>query len=739
MKKLGLLVFVVHSLNAQTSPCDVNHDGVVNIADVQTEINEALGVTTCTTDLSGDAKCDVVDVQLVITSALGGACNAAQPSVQSNIQLPVEVIGLDGTTKAVSFNVPTGANLSGTMKLSMQIHGLKYETQASVQVNNSAWLPINSSSVTILGLGASYGGIGGGFKTLQMTMNLPAATVIAGANKLTFKFNGTDGKVSGFRVLALNVLDASGNALVPQTTFTWEDPNTWQPPSTQASDIAAGKSLWYTAALTVPTSSGAASIQAHCTSCHAQDGRDLKYFNYSNNSVQVRSMFHGLTSQQGLQIASYIRSLSVPNPGRPWNPPYQPGPGLDSLPVANWSAGVGLNGVLQHDVDMWPWLAPSNNTTGWAPTGNLNAREMPIAFQLPDWNSWLPTVHPLDAFGSTFTNSTLVTLYNQVRNGLVPGNAQAYKAISGTLWLWKSYDFAFLGPLTKAGTDAAWNNPAYTDSIYSARLWSMTKLWEINQEFGLEGMAQTAFGPRSDVRAWFSEEPFFASPNMIHIPPTAAGMGNGKLITATYTRFEWYQLQMILNPHGSAGIFTATTPMDFPYTYDHIQGLGYQSSPTAPQGGLTLLWLIKGLQLSNENGVGPQAGSSGWEPFVNDPSRMYRYATQFIWNDFTPAEQVTAMTAYLQYWLGKATSFTPQQYYQGGWTTATTAIDNLAPASGFGDSIAFLIPEVLYAGVNPALGSQMANWAKTVWPSYNWAALLTTHCIPSNPAPYCKP
>ena len=27
-------------------------------------------------------------------------------------------------------------------------------------------------------------------------------------------------------------------------------------------------------------------ILAHCSDCHAQDGRDLKYFNYSNNSIR---------------------------------------------------------------------------------------------------------------------------------------------------------------------------------------------------------------------------------------------------------------------------------------------------------------------------------------------------------------------------------------------------------------------------------------------------------------------
>ena len=685
-----------------------------------------------------NGKCDVIDVQIVITAALGGACNATQPA-QSKIQLPIEVIGPNGTTKTVSFSVPTGSDLSGTMQLSMQIHGLKYETEASVQVNNSAWMPINSNTVTILGLGAAYGGIGGGYKTLQMTMNMPAGAVVPGANMVTFKFNGTNGVVSGFRVLALNVLDRGANALLPQTLFTLEDPNTWQPPSTLASDIAAGKNLWYTAALTVPGSSGPVAIQARCASCHAQDGRDLKYFNYSNNSIQTRTMFHGLTAQQGIQIASYIRSLIVPNPGRPWNPPYQPGPGLDSLPVTDWSAGVGLGGVLARDVDMWPFLAPGGDTTGWAPTGNLNAREMPIAMQMPDWNSWLPIIHPLDAFGSTFSNSTLLSTYNQMRSGLVPGNPQTYQATSGTIWNLETRDVEFLTPLIKSETDPAWNNPTYTASIYSVGLWAMTKLWEINQEFGLEGMAPVVFGAQSDPRAWFSSLPFFASPNMLHIPITAPGIDNAKHITAIYTRFEWYQLQMILNVHDNNGSFSGNTPLDIPYCYNHINSLGVDSFAAAPQGGLMLFWLIKSLQLENENGLGPQFGSAGWSPNAADASKMFYYSTYFLWNDWAPADQVTAMTAYLQYWASKATSFTAQQYIQGKWTTATTVPDPTQPQNGFANVVAFIIPEALYAGVNPAWANPVITWAKTVWPSYNWAALLTAHCIPGTLAPYCVP
>ena len=257
-------------------------------------------------------------------SALVTLAGPTPPPPLPPIQLPIEVIGLDGMTSTVPFNIPQGSNLNGPIHLSMQIHGLRYETQASVQLNNDGWKPINSSTVTLLGNGAVYGGIGGGFSTLKMTLPVPLSWVNVGANTISFRFNGTDGRVSGFRVLKFNLLAGDGSSLLPSAAFVYEDPNTWQPPSSQPADIAAGKTLWYTAPLTDPTPNGPVPIQARCTSCHAQDGRDLKYFNYSNNSIRSRSMFHGLTAQQGDQIASYVRTLNVVNPGRPWNPPYQP-------------------------------------------------------------------------------------------------------------------------------------------------------------------------------------------------------------------------------------------------------------------------------------------------------------------------------------------------------------------------------------------------------------------------------
>src|SRR6266404_2609920 len=349
--------------------------------------------------------------------------------------LPIEVLSADGT--AVSRTVTLQSEQAESARtLWLQIHGVRYAEQASVQVNTSAWIPLNNNTVTIAEPGRSFGGIGGGFATLAMTLPLPNGTVGSGANTIRFRFNQTDGVTSAYRVLAWNLLTIDGRKIIPPDNFAEDAPETWAPPFADAASIRAGRELWQTASLAVNSLPNSQRIQAHCADCHAQDGRDLKYFNFSNGSIVDRSRFHGLSVLQGQQIASYIRSLPLPNPGRPWNPPYQPGPGLDAQTVSNWAAGAGLSWVLDQDMDALPYLvnqqsarkngaasSPPGNVSNlrelvgqitpdtFRPDGNLNPRQIPIALQLPDWSQWLPRVHPKDAWGSAFTQSEFAALY----------------------------------------------------------------------------------------------------------------------------------------------------------------------------------------------------------------------------------------------------------------------------------------------------------------------------------------
>jgi hypothetical protein len=633
--------------------------------------------------------------------------NAVQ--VSSQIKWPIEVMGAAGTTAQVSFNL----NNASASQLYLQIHNYTYDNEGSVQVNNSAWISLNSQTVTLLGLAKGYGGIGGGFSTLKMTVNLPAGVLVNGANTIRFRFNQSDGISSGYRVLNFNFL-ANGSSLIPNNTFIEDNPNQWTAPLNNATDIAAGKSLWSSATLTDPR---LGTIRAKCGSCHAQDGRDLKYFNYSNASIRARSQFHGLSSKQGDQIASYIRSLQVENPGRPWNPPYQPGPGLDSQPVQNWSAGAGLAAVLDSDAQTFNYIDLPND---YAYTSNLSARETPIAFPLPDWNHWLPSIHPTDSWGSNFDNSEVATDYTQMRSRLRYQDPSSYQTDLAKNWTahWQNF-------LNGLGVN---NNPSWTprfvEQVYSFGQWPMVKNWEIQHEFGMEGLAQQIFGSSlADTRAWYTQFPFFASPNMQHIPWDAKGLANGTTPSTIYLAFAWYHVQLILN--NSNRQQSGNSPIDWQYTYSFIKNLSAYDSQA--QAGVIAIWQIKAMQILN-NGKGPEYGLDGWFPNVSDLSRLVHPDFWYMWSALPTSQRAQITQAIVQAWFSQVRKFTPQQFYTGGFANSSETPQKNTPDGRFVDKVWFFIPQLRNLGVDPTLMSQIADWAKTLWPNANWNATKTASC-----------
>jgi hypothetical protein len=62
------------TIQSQSCACDINADGVVNVADVQLEIDEALGVIPAVNDIGHYGAVNVADVQIVINAALGLGC-----------------------------------------------------------------------------------------------------------------------------------------------------------------------------------------------------------------------------------------------------------------------------------------------------------------------------------------------------------------------------------------------------------------------------------------------------------------------------------------------------------------------------------------------------------------------------------------------------------------------------------------------------------------------------------------
>src|ERR1700733_15011725 len=135
-------------------------------------------------------------------------------STQYRLRLPIEVTGEDGTTHSVTVSVDAGAGQQ-VRSLWMQIHGLEYAGMVSVRVNQSPWFSLNNETVTVADPGKSYGGIGGGVATLKLTLALSSNTVVDGPNTIHFRFNGTNGIASGFRVLAFNFVEQDGRVALP--------------------------------------------------------------------------------------------------------------------------------------------------------------------------------------------------------------------------------------------------------------------------------------------------------------------------------------------------------------------------------------------------------------------------------------------------------------------------------------------------------------------------------------------
>ena len=348
------------------------------------------------------------------------------------VPAPVSVMSAGATSLYLKVHRPTwledGSYAPRQPKMSVRLDLGEWFTVRPQQVHD--WLtwgtpaagahlfPMQPTNVTCLHGDGQFGGcMGGTYHTVRFAIALDSLGVAApGLHTVTFRFEGTDGVSMGFRVLDLDLRNAAGESVVDRAGYSEEDVDTWEPPFADAASIEEGRQLWRDAPL-LNSPVDPTPIHARCISCHAADGRDLAYFNFSTYSIVRRSEFHGLTTEQGEKIASYIRSLDLGLPGvsrsemgRPWNPPYQPGPGLDALPVARWAAGAGLEAVLNEDAEMGAWVFPSTGVSPVAsapspggtplgltgPNGYLNPRETPQAIQLPDWNAWLPLIAPED-------------------------------------------------------------------------------------------------------------------------------------------------------------------------------------------------------------------------------------------------------------------------------------------------------------------------------------------------------
>ncbi|MEM7790985.1 MAG: DUF1349 domain-containing protein [Verrucomicrobiota bacterium] len=331
--------------------------------------------------------------------------------------------------RSVSIPVPSSPAVK---KVYFQIHNIRFGGQLSIKFNNKSWRNIYNDTIELSREDDGFNGIGGINSTISFYLPVSGSEIIEGQNNtIYFRLNGTDGVTTVVRVLDIDFIANNGNRLLPAGTLTQEDPSLWTAPLNSQNNFNKGRDLWFQEDHLINDPISMKPIRASCSDCHFNDGSDLKYFNYSNESIRTRSQFHGLTEQQGNQIASYIRklNLNLPNgmdpPGRPWNPPFQPGPDTDptdadtqlqkDIKAASWMAGKGIDAVAKTDQEVYDAMFPNGSGFGNVAElvnhmATLSVRNLPMTTQFPDWNQWLPDLAPKDIWADS-------VMLNDVRLG----------------------------------------------------------------------------------------------------------------------------------------------------------------------------------------------------------------------------------------------------------------------------------------------------------------------------------
>ncbi len=485
------------------------------------------------------------------------------------VVFPIEVLGATEATRSVTFEISDKfLSSERNVLLKIKANAVNQENKGSVRVNSGAEILLNNANALTKNEQKKFGGIGGAFDNLDLEISVPSKDLVAGKNKITFQFLKGSKESIGFRILSFNFMDGNEKLIDEELFYEKEDVQKWKPPLETAEDVAQGRLLWSGGgpALRRSPLEPNVKLRASCADCHATNGYDLKYFNFSNLSILERSKFHGLSDVQGLQIASYIRSQPFPNPGRPWNPPFQPGPGLDSKPINEWAAGAGVEWILQDPLDVEKYLLPSGKfPDNFSFNQTVNVRELPTATEFPTWNEWLPRIHPKDWHGKDWDTSNQAKVQQNVFNVLA-SNQDRREKIRSVLYFFEANVFAQLANIPKTDSNA-WralepeNKMLQQTANYSANQLLLVRAFEWHRTHDFDGLASEALdfnsnwfqkGIQQPGAAQFTNPRFFMSKAAFHAAPHVSGVDEkenpirlGNKLMWDYFSNAWYQLQLV--------------------------------------------------------------------------------------------------------------------------------------------------------------------------------------------------
>ncbi len=708
----------------------------------------------------------------------------------SAISVPVRSASVEPVTFPVHLGPVVGESKSrsvpgviGAAYLWIKTYNLAWEGKGSVRLNGGPWLVLNNSNCEIQGNAKNYGGIGGMFETMDYRIpldRLGAPGASNTENAIEFRFNESDGNGSSYDVIDFDFLDSSASRLLPAGSLAYADPATYAaPPGLGSTAVAEGKAL-FTARNSLQSNNlpGHTLLKAACSDCHVNHptapGLDLEYFNYSNESIIDRAMFHGLDELQSKKIAAYIRSLTSYRSihGRPWQPPYQPGAGLDSRPVSEWAAGAGLEAVLARDRDMIPYLFPQGITQAAVSyKADLNMRELPISIPFQSWNHWLPTVWPGE-YWSDFESSPVSRVYEGDGSGSLldtlsgPGAKAALEShrVKDLFNGWNSALSQYLRARGPDGRDkngiglhGDWTGKSgRAKALFSLTQWMQVKTFGMMRGFALEDHPEYFFSPPYAPRTWPTGSTFETSPYKRGVP---YGGGTFDVVLPTRTIPEnpvlyegtnnfWYWAQIVLNGGTRTSKAGDHNPIDWGYTRGRIKDLSVSTQHVS--GSRDGIWEfcraaalnILGLQQGYGVGLPPNDPSyNGWSTmnyFRPDYSLMWGtsangaqtagHGREAFQDPGSPPlqERRQVLKVLLAEALVVNQQFTPKQYYgTTGLTTDPSARPVVGGQVNFPGATVNMLNQMESLGVDQPTINSYVRWAETIWPTngYNWRGL----------------
>ncbi|GJM64071.1 T9SS type A sorting domain-containing protein [Persicobacter diffluens] len=553
---------------------------------------------------------------------------------QPQINIPIEVFRVRNEantawreTKVVRIDTKNFSGSAGWLYLRINnlntATALKYRVRSYNGSSPNSWTGWQDANPNYgqFPIDQAYGGLGGGFGTVRF------ATAVTGfqsnaRHDIEFWYDYIGGtEESGFRIVELALWKSNNKSEINQikNELMDTDPSNWVGPfdgqSNQASMRSDGEDLWFgkNGAPSLIDANGS-TIQASCSDCHAYNGYDLKYFNYSNESIIARATFHGLEHEQGEQIAQYIRDLSFQQSknGRPWQPPFQPGPNADDNKF-EWPAGQGLEAVGEDEEVLLQDLFGSTGPTSSQIQnvidnyeGNTNIRTQRIAVQFPDWNEWLPTVHPKDILPNNeyqHIENAFFNLRNAVNTSTKINNLNSKNGVSGAynnngvfeatgifareIHKILRNDYSISTPRSPWWADNS-STQAVEDKKRSLAHWFAVKHFDVIHQYNLHQINDFGNIPNAEEehQQWPTRQ-WAVFQNAAHI--ISGKRGNSYFLSdntslkqtkSIYLSSLWYQVQLTLTPgHRRGG---QVEPNDFAYNLQHIHRLGERSGRYEP-------------------------------------------------------------------------------------------------------------------------------------------------------------